>query len=38
MFEKSGISAVQSAQWFNRAFGTPVTRQPQDEKTLASVM
>ncbi|AML51449.1 acyl-homoserine-lactone synthase [Falsihalocynthiibacter arcticus] len=38
MYEKSGISAAQSAQWFNRAFGTPSAQVGDAEKSLTFAM
>lgn len=38
MYEKSGISAQLSAQWFNQAFGTPTARHGEPEESLTLAM
>lgn len=38
MYKASGISPVQSAQWFNRAFGSPSKQNEVKEKTLTAAM
>lgn len=38
MYTKSGISAMQSAQWFNRAFGTPSAKNGKGENTISMAM
>lgn len=38
MYKKSGISAAQSAQWFNRAFGTSSTEDVRENRPLTMAM